>query len=82
MTDRGCRDAGGAGAVRQETARQHDARQHPRGGVQEIGGTLAVDARPALIATLDSLRPGDMLTDQEVDALGRISSEDCSCSAT
>lgn len=58
---------------RQETARQHDALDGLCVKVfeEKISGSLAVDARPALAAAIDYLRPGDLLTVQEVDRLGR-----------
>lgn len=58
---------------KQETARQHDALDGLCVKVfeEKISGTLAVDARPALTAAIDYMRPGDMLTVQEVDRLGR-----------
>jgi DNA invertase Pin-like site-specific DNA recombinase len=58
---------------KQETARQHDALDGLCVKVfeEKVSGTLAVDARPALTAAIDYLRPGDMLTVQEVDRLGR-----------
>lgn len=58
---------------KQETARQHDALNGLCVKVFEetVSGKLAVDARPALTAALDYMRPGDMLTVQEVDRLGR-----------
>ncbi|MGW5049774.1 recombinase family protein [Actinokineospora sp. NPDC004072] len=58
---------------KQETARQHDALDPLCVKVfeEKISGTLAVDARPALTAAIDYMRPGDMLTVQEVDRLGR-----------
>jgi DNA invertase Pin-like site-specific DNA recombinase len=58
---------------KQETARQHDALDGLCVKVfeEKISGSLAVDARPTLAAAIDYLRPGDMLTVQEVDRLGR-----------
>lgn len=58
---------------KQETARQHDALDGLCVKVleQKISGSLTVDARPTLAAAIDYLRPGDMLTVQEVDRLGR-----------
>ncbi len=58
---------------RQETARQHDALDGLCVKVfeEKLSGSLAVDARPALAAAIDYLRPGDLLTVQEVDRLGR-----------
>jgi DNA invertase Pin-like site-specific DNA recombinase len=58
---------------KQETARQHDALDGLCVKVfeEKNSGSLAVDARPTLAAAIDYLRPGDMLTVQEVDRLGR-----------
>jgi DNA invertase Pin-like site-specific DNA recombinase len=58
---------------KQETARQHDALDGLCVKVfeEKISGSLAIDARPTLAAAIDYLRPGDMLTVQEVDRLGR-----------
>jgi DNA invertase Pin-like site-specific DNA recombinase len=58
---------------KQETARQHDALDGLCVKVfeEKISGSLAVGARPTLAAAIDYLRPGDMLTVQEVDRLGR-----------
>ncbi|MBN9103097.1 MAG: recombinase family protein [Pseudonocardia sp.] len=58
---------------KQETARQHDALDGLCVKVfeEKISGSLAVDARPALGAAIDYLRPGDLLAVQEVDRLGR-----------
>jgi DNA invertase Pin-like site-specific DNA recombinase len=58
---------------KQETTRQHDALEGLCVKVfeEKISGSLAVDARPTLAAAIDYLRPGDMLTVQEVDRLGR-----------
>jgi DNA invertase Pin-like site-specific DNA recombinase len=57
----------------QETARQHDALDPICVKVfeEKVSGKLAVVDRPCLVAALDYLRPGDMLTVQEVDRLGR-----------
>ncbi len=57
----------------QEVARQHDALDPicVRVFEEKVSGTLAVDRRPGLQAALDYIRPGDMLTVQEVDRLGR-----------
>ncbi|MFC7979929.1 recombinase family protein [Streptomyces cinereoruber] len=59
---------------RQETARQHDALS-AAGCVkvfeEKISGKLKVSERPGLSAALEYMRPGDMLTVQEVDRLGR-----------
>jgi DNA invertase Pin-like site-specific DNA recombinase len=58
---------------RQETTRQHDALDPICVKVfeEKVSGKLAVDDRPGLAAALDYIRPGDMLTVQEVDRLGR-----------
>jgi len=58
---------------KQETTRQHDALDGLCVKVfeEKLSGSLAVDARPALSAAIDYLRPGDLLTVQEVDRLGR-----------
>ena len=58
---------------KQETTRQHDALEGLCVKVfeEKISGSLAVDARATLAAAIDYLRPGDMLTVQEVDRLGR-----------
>ncbi|MFD7602775.1 recombinase family protein [Streptomyces mirabilis] len=59
---------------KQETARQHDA-LNEAGCVkvfeEKISGKLSVSERPGLVSALDYMRPGDMLTVQEVDRLGR-----------
>ncbi|MEU0197978.1 MULTISPECIES: recombinase family protein [unclassified Streptomyces] len=59
---------------KQETARQHDA-LNDAGCVkifeEKISGKLTVAERPGLSAALAYMRPGDMLTVQEVDRLGR-----------
>jgi len=57
----------------QEVQRQHDALDGicVRVFEEKVSGKLAVDDRPGLKAALDYLRPGDMLTVQEVDRLGR-----------
>ncbi|MFE5597276.1 recombinase family protein [Streptomyces sp. NPDC056549] len=59
---------------KQETARQHDA-LNAAGCVkvfeEKISGKLKVSERPGLSAALEYMRPGDMLTVQEVDRLGR-----------
>ena len=57
----------------QETARQHDALDPICLKVfeEKVSGKLAVEDRPGLSAALDYVRPGDMLTVQEVDRLGR-----------
>ncbi|MDO3651169.1 recombinase family protein [Nocardia mangyaensis] len=66
------------GLVRVSTSRQETARQHDELGPicvkvfeEKISGKLTVDDRPSLRAALDYLRPGDMLTVQEADRLGR-----------
>ncbi len=58
---------------KQETAQQHEALDGLCAKVfeEKISGSIAVDARPALTAALEYTRPGDMLTVQEVDRLGR-----------
>lgn len=57
----------------QETARQHDALDPIciRVFEEKVSGALSVDKRPGMLAALDYIRPGDMLTVQEVDRLGR-----------
>ncbi|MGW4533520.1 recombinase family protein [Nocardia sp. NPDC004340] len=57
----------------QETARQHDALDPICVKVFEEmrSGKLKVAERPGLQAALDYMRPGDMLTVQEADRLGR-----------
>ncbi|WP_084262311.1 recombinase family protein [Actinomadura formosensis] len=58
----------------QETARQHDALDPICINVffeEKRSGKLKVDERPGLQAALDYMRPGDMLTVQEADWLGR-----------
>lgn len=57
----------------QETARQHDALDPicVRVFEEKLSGSLKVEARPGLRAALDYMRPGDMLTVQEADRLGR-----------
>lgn len=57
----------------QEVARQHDALDPicVRVFEEKVSGKLKVDDRPGLRAALDYIRPGDMLTVQEVDRLGR-----------
>lgn len=57
----------------QETARQHDALDPicVRVFEEKRSGKLKVDDRPGLRAALDYMRPGDMLTVQEADRLGR-----------
>jgi DNA invertase Pin-like site-specific DNA recombinase len=58
---------------KQETARQHDALDPICVKVfeEKVSGKLHVTDRPGLSAALDYIRPGDMLTVQEVDRLGR-----------
>lgn len=57
----------------QETRRQHDALDTicVRVFEEKVSGKLKVADRPGLQAALDYIRPGDMLTVQEVDRLGR-----------
>ncbi|GAB4590336.1 recombinase family protein [Nocardia sp. IFM 10818] len=57
----------------QETARQHDALDPICVKVfeEKLSGKLRVADRPGLLAALDYMRPGDMLTVQEADRLGR-----------
>ena len=57
----------------QETARQHDALGPicVRVFEEKKSGKLTVAERPGLQAALDYMRPGDMLTVQEADRLGR-----------
>jgi DNA invertase Pin-like site-specific DNA recombinase len=57
----------------QETARQHDALGPicVRVFEERRSGKLKIDERPGLQAALDYMRPGDMLTVQEADRLGR-----------
>ena len=38
---------------------------------EKISGTLATENRPVLLEAMSHVRPGDMLTIQEVDRLGR-----------
>lgn len=66
------------GLVRVSTSTQDTARQHAaldpiceRVFEEKVSGSLALDARPALTAAIDYMRPADMLTVQEVDRLGR-----------
>ncbi|MEV0465138.1 recombinase family protein [Nocardia tengchongensis] len=61
------------GTKSQETARQHDALDPICVKVFEEmrSGKLKVAERPGLQAALDYMRPGDMLTVQEADRLGR-----------
>jgi DNA invertase Pin-like site-specific DNA recombinase len=58
---------------KQETARQHDALDDLCVKVfeEKVSGKLAIADRPALVAALEYMRPGDLLTVQEVDRLGR-----------
>lgn len=57
----------------QETQRQHDALRTIcyRVFEEKVSGKLALDHRPGLLAALEHVRPGDMLTVLEVDRLGR-----------
>lgn len=59
--------------TQQETRRQHDALDPicVRVFEEKLSGKLKVGDRPGLQAALDCIRPGDMLTVQEVDRLGR-----------
>ncbi|MFC4127886.1 recombinase family protein [Nocardia rhizosphaerae] len=61
------------GTSKQETARQHDDLDPICVKVfeEKISGTIKVADRPGLQAALDYLRPGDLLTVQEADRLGR-----------
>ncbi|HEY9415788.1 MAG TPA: recombinase family protein [Pseudonocardia sp.] len=66
------------GLVRVSTSKQETARQHDALGPicvrvfeEKVSGKLAVKDRPALTDAIDYMRPGDMLTVQEVDRLGR-----------
>ncbi|MGN2642456.1 recombinase family protein [Nocardia takedensis] len=66
------------GLVRVSTSRQETARQHDdldpicvKVFQEKISGSLKLADRPGLRAALDYLRPGDMLTVQEADRLGR-----------
>ncbi|GAA0995475.1 recombinase family protein [Subtercola frigoramans] len=58
---------------KQNTRRQHDALDPICWKVfeEKISGTLATENRPVLLEALSHVRPGDMLTIQEVDRLGR-----------
>lgn len=58
---------------KQETQRQHDDLDPTcvRVFEEKISGTLELADRPGLQAALDYVRPGDMLTVQEADRLGR-----------
>ena len=57
----------------QDTTRQHDALDPIciRVFEEKVSGKLKVKDRPGLTAALEYIRPGDMLTVQEVDRLGR-----------
>lgn len=57
----------------QEVQRQHDALDSicVRVFEEKVSGTKPMTQRPGVQAALDYLRPGDMLTVQEVDRLGR-----------
>jgi len=66
------------GLVRVSTSRQETRRQHDdldpicvKVFEEKISGRLKVADRPDLRAALDYMRPGDMLTVQEADRLGR-----------
>ncbi|WP_063002617.1 recombinase family protein [Nocardia mikamii] len=66
------------GLVRVSTSRQETARQHDdldpicvKVFEEKVSGKLKVADRPGLQAALDYLRPGDLLTVQEADRLGR-----------
>ncbi|MFT4010936.1 MAG: recombinase family protein [Nocardioidaceae bacterium] len=66
------------GLVRVSTTKQETARQHValdpiclKVFEEKVSGKLSVEDRPGLRAALDYIRPGDMLTVQEVDRLGR-----------
>ena len=56
-----------------DTTRQHDALDPIciRVFEEKVSGKLKVKDRPGLTAALEYIRPGDMLTVQEVDRLGR-----------
>ncbi len=59
---------------KQEVARQHDALREVRCVKvfeEKISGKLRIADRPGMQAALDYMRPGDMLTVQEADRLGR-----------
>lgn len=58
---------------KQETRRQHEDLDPVCVKVfeEKVSGKLRVSDRPALKAALDCMRPGDMLTVQEADRLGR-----------
>lgn len=58
----------------QETRRQYDAlgkAECVKVFEEKVSGKLAIADRPALVAALEYMRPGDLLTVQEVDRLGR-----------
>ncbi|MFD4353697.1 recombinase family protein [Nocardia sp. NPDC058518] len=66
------------GLVRVSTSKQETARQHDNLDPicvkvfdEKISGTLKVADRPGLQAALAYLRPGNLLTVQEADRLGR-----------
>lgn len=66
------------GLVRVSTSKQETARQHDALGPicvrvfeEKVSGSLAVKDRRVLTDAIDYMRPGDMLTVQEVDRLGR-----------
>ncbi|MBF6358300.1 recombinase family protein [Nocardia higoensis] len=66
------------GLVRVSTSRQETARQHDdldpicvKVFEEKVSGKLKLAERPGLQAALDYMRPGDMLTVQEADRLGR-----------
>ena len=66
------------GLVRVSTSKQETRRQHEdlnpicvKVFEEKVSGKLKVSDRPALKAALDHMRPGDMLTVQEADRLGR-----------
>lgn len=59
---------------KQEVARQHDALREVhcvKVFEEKISGKLRIADRPGMQAALDYMRPGDMLTVQEADRLGR-----------
>lgn len=62
-----------ASTSKQETRRQHEDLDAICVKVfeEKAGGKLKVSDRPALKTALDYMRPGDMLTVQEADRLGR-----------
>ncbi|MEV6218787.1 recombinase family protein [Nocardia sp. NPDC051833] len=69
---------GVGGSVRVSTSKQETARQHDdldpicvKVFEEKVSGTIKVADRPGLRAALDYLRPGDLLTVQEADRLGR-----------